>query len=147
MASKADLSIGTVIFRDLSDDVVDALGDAVGIWLEDSASELEAKTKDLSRVDTGHTKRSYAHAVDPQAKVAIVGSPLENAIWEEFGTGEYALYGNGRKGGWLYENRDGETVFTRGKFPNRPLYRAFEDRLPLIRKRLELLVSQLDGGE
>ena len=25
---------------------------------------------------------------------------MENAIWEEFGTGEYALNGDGRKGKW-----------------------------------------------
>jgi hypothetical protein len=25
-----------------------------------------------------------------------------NAVYEEFGTGEYAFNGNGRKGGWFY---------------------------------------------
>ena len=52
-----------------------------------------------SRVDTGETKGSYGHSVVKKNGSAElqVGSNLENAIWEEFGTGEYAIKGNGRK--------------------------------------------------
>ena len=56
--------------------------------------------------------------------VATVGSPLENAIWEEFGTGEYALKGDGRKGGWFYEDEEGVGHFTHGKKPSRALHNA-----------------------
>ena len=47
------------------------------------------------------------------------------AIWEEFGTGEYALHGDGRKGGWFYEDEKGVGHFTHGKQPKRPLHNAF----------------------
>lgn len=42
--------------------------------------------------------------MDESAQVATVGNPLQNAIWEEFGTGEYALEGDGRKTPWRYKD-------------------------------------------
>lgn len=80
-------------------------------WLEESSGELESQVKMLSRVDTGQTKGSYQHIVDTSKKEARVGSPLQNAIWEEYGTGEYALNGNGRKdGGYTLREAMGNTV-------------------------------------
>jgi hypothetical protein len=34
--------------------------------------------------------------------------------------------GNGRKGGWYYEDKKGNGHFTHGKTPNRPLEKAFK---------------------
>ena len=76
--------------------------------------------------------------------VATVGSPLENAVWEEFGTGEYALNGDGRKGGWFYEDDEGKGHFTRGKKPRRALHRAFETKkTPLIKLAEEIFKSEI----
>lgn len=96
--------------------------------LEESAGELESQVKRNTAVDTGQLKNSWTHTVNGSHGkfVATVGSPLENAIWEEFGTGEYALNGDGRKGGWGYEDpKTGETVFTRGKHPRRAFWKAY----------------------
>jgi hypothetical protein len=62
---------------------------------------------------------------------------MENAIWEEFGTGEYALEGNGRKGGWCYVDKDGKGHFTYGKKPNRALFNAHEKLKTKVPKALE----------
>jgi len=40
--------------------------------------------------------------VDEAKGEAQVGSPMEAAYWEEWGTGEHAAHGDGRKGWWIY---------------------------------------------
>ena len=95
-----------VEFIDNSVKVISAINKAVNSFLEESASELESQVKRNSRVHFGQLKGSWDHKIFESKKEAVVGSPLENAIWEELGTGEYALKGNGRKGAW-YVPADG----------------------------------------
>ncbi len=72
-------------------------------------------------VDTGNLRGSITAEVDENALVARVGTPVEYAPYIEFGTGEYAENGDGRKGGWFYEydGNKGEKGkrFTRGSKP------------------------------
>lgn len=131
-------------------DVNESISNIIDQWLEESAGELVARTAFNSRVDTGQTKDSYKYVIDKDEKQAIVGSNLENTIWEEFGTGEYALEGNGRKGGWTYKNPKygihGDTrefIHTYGKTPNRPLFRAFNDAENVIINRIRSLLHDL----
>ena len=93
--------------------------------LEECAGELESQVKRNSRVDTGKTKNSFRHKVVDSEQTAYIGSDEENAIWEEFGTGEYALKGNGRKGGWFYVDAKGDGHFTHGKKPSRAFWNAY----------------------
>lgn len=114
-----------VIFEDYSFKVQGAMDDKINAVLEECAGELEAATKRNSRVDTGQTKNSWMHFVNDEFHEAYIGSDSENAIWEEFGTGEYALAGNGRKGGWKYKDAKGEWHFTFGKTPSRAFWNAY----------------------
>lgn len=131
-----------VKFEDFSIRVKDALNAGILKGLELAASEIQTQAARNSRVDEGNLKGSWTHIVDESAKEATIGSPLENAIWEELGTGEYAVEGNGRKGGWLYEDKNGETVFTRGKTPNRTLQRAFESKKGVAQELIERAVRE-----
>lgn len=125
----------SVQFQDFSIQVKAAMEDAAEQFLEEASSEIQSAAARNSRVATGQLKGSWSHKVDMGAYEAQIGSPLENAIWEEFGTGEYAAAGNGRKGGWFYVDANGEGHFTRGKKPNRTLERAFEAcRAKIIRR-------------
>ena len=134
-----------VEFQDFSFKVKDAIDDAVLQFLEEAGSELESQTKrNQTRVDSGETKGQWTHVVDESKHVCTVGNPLENAIWEEFGTGEYALEGNGRKGGWWYQDKDtdtGEWHFTTGKTPLRPLHTAFVNTKAKIIRRAEQVLK------
>lgn len=122
------------------------LEDAVGKYLLESSGELVGQSARNSRVKSGQTKGSYKANVDENNGIAYIGSELENAIWEEFGTGEYALHGDGRKGGWFYEDAKGEGHFTHGKKPNRPMYRAFSAlKNKLIRRAEEVLKARMGG--
>jgi HK97 gp10 family phage protein len=113
--------------------------------LEEAAGELESQVKQNTVVDTGKTKNSWQHRVTKKGQdyVAAVGSDYENAIWEEFGTGEYALNGDGRKGGWFYVDAKGDGHFTRGKRPRRPFHHAYTT---LKDKIIKFLQDQFKGG-
>jgi hypothetical protein len=47
-------------------------------------------------------KNAWTHKIDESKGVATIGNPLEPSLWTEFGTGEFALHGDGRKGYWVY---------------------------------------------
>lgn len=114
-----------VKFDDFTIKVKNAMDDQINIVLEECAGEMESAVKRNTRVDTGKTKNSFRHVVDESKHEATIGSDYENAIWEEFGTGEYALEGNGRKGGWYYVDEKGKGHYTRGKKPSRAFWFAY----------------------
>lgn len=119
-------------FEDNSAQVIHAIDNAVGSLLDEIGGELEAQVKRNTRVDSSQTKGSWQYVVDEGEKKVTVGSPLQNAIWEEFGTGEHAIHGDGRKGGWSYQDIYGKWHRTRGKKPSRALQKAFDSRKSAI---------------
>ena len=134
-----------VIFEDYTIKVKAAIDDKIDTALEEAAGELEARVKRNSRVDTGKTKNSFRHhvsAIAPGHHEAQIGSADENAIWEEFGTGEYALNNDGRKGGWVYMDAKGEYHFTRGKTPSRAFWKAYT---ALKEKIIRMIQDSLKG--
>lgn len=123
-------------FTDNRIEVENALADAIEAALLEVSAELVSQVKSNSRVDTGQLKGSWKSVVEET--VATIGSPLENAIWEEFGTGEYALNNNGRKGGWAYEDpKTGDRIFTRGKKPSRAFWNAYTTLKPAMIKHMK----------
>ncbi len=131
-----------VIFEDFSIKVIDAIDDAINAALEEAAGELESEVKRNTRVDTGKTKNSFRHAVDDEKHIAYVGSNNENSIWEEFGTGQYALNNDGRKGGWVYQDAKGEYHYTKGKKPSRAFFKAYTSKKSAI---INLIQNKLKG--
>ena len=126
-----------VEFHDYTIKVKGAMDDRINAVLEECAGELESQVKRNSRVDTGKTKNSFRHRVDDDAHIAYIGSDDENAIWEEFGTGEHALHGDGRKGGWAYEDAKGDWYFTHGKKPSRAFWKAYTSMKNKIINRIQ----------
>ena len=139
-----------VIFEDYSIQVKEAIDSKINAVLEECAGELESAVKRNTRVGAingGKTKNSWKHRVIDSEHKAIIGSPLENAIWEEFGTGEHALEGNGRKGGWWYKNphptgEHDKFIFTYGKTPSRAFYKAY---MSLKNKIIQRIQNSLKG--
>ena len=117
--------MGKVIFEDYTIQVQNAMDDKINAVLEECAGEMESQVKRNTRVDSGQTKNRWSHRVDDSKHIAYIGNPEENAIWEEFGTGEHALGGNGRKGGWSYKDEKGKWHHTYGKTPSRAFWRAY----------------------
>lgn len=125
-----------VIFEDFSINVKSAIDDRVNAALEECAAELESQTKRNSRVDTGKTNNSFQHIVDKAKHIAYIGSNYMNAIWEEYGTGEYSIK-SGRKGGWTYKDEKGEFHHTYGKTPSRAFWKAFKSTKTMIIRKLQ----------
>lgn len=111
-------------------------------WLYEACGEIEAQTKRNSKVVTGKTKGSYQCRVDEDNLEGFVGSDSQNAIWEEFGTGEYAINGDGRKGGWFYKDEKGNGHFTHGKKAKRPMFRAYT----ALKAQLQKMAQERFGG-
>ena len=132
-----------IVFEDFSIQVKAAIDDKINIALEECAGELESQVERNTRVATGKTKNSFRHLVDTDSHVATIGSSEENAIWEEFGTGEYALHGNGRKGGWFYVDEKGDGHFTHGKKPSRAFWNAYTSLKAKIISHLQEVLKGL----
>ena len=123
-------------------------------WLYETAGETVAeavRNTPVGKVAGGQLKDSWQYKVIEDELTAYVGSQLENAIWNEYGTGEWSESPEkeGRKGGWWIPVGSGEdemrpevaaaynwskvkkmkgqivAVFTYGKKPNRSLLKAF----------------------
>lgn len=134
----------SVEFHDYSLQVKAALDEKAAQFLEEAAFEVESAARRNSRVRSGQLKGSWTHIVN--GNEATIGSPLQNAIWEEFGTGEYASGTEpGRKGGWVYRDAAGDWHFTHGKRPNHTLQRAFESTKGKIINRAKQIFGELGG--
>lgn len=130
-------------FEDNSMEVKAALEAACLAWLEEAAGELESATKRNTPVDTGQLKGSWNHKVDESTQTATIGSPLENAIWNEFGTGQYAVNNDGRKTPWRYKDLNGKWHTTTGKKPQRSLQKAFDSLKNKLQTALETKLKGL----
>lgn len=126
-------------------------------WLEETAGEIESQVKRNTRTDYGQLKNSWMHKVDSGKGEAVVGSSLENAIWEEYGTGEHAAEGNGRSTPWyvpvesvtgtkrpsyngkviVVYGKNGKAYYkTNGKEPQKTLQNALDEVIPKAKKAL-----------
>lgn len=110
--------------------LVDKL-EVAGKFVEDSAKLLVA-------VDTGNLRGSITHKVNEAEPSCRIGTNVEYAPYLEFGTGEYAEDGKGRKGGWFFTDPEGKTWFTKGNKPQPFLRPALLENKDTIRKMLEL---------
>jgi hypothetical protein len=146
--------VSNVVFEDYSVEVKGVIKDKIISFLYEIGGELVSQTQRNSRRKTSKTAGSYEYKVDEGKQAVHIGSDYENAIWEEFGTGEYAINGDGRKGWWVYvegsssKSSSGGTSYsspeqarmavailrdkgldahmTRGKTANRPLFKAYK---------------------
>ena len=142
-----------------------AIEGAIGKFLLEASAEVVSQVADNTTVASGQLKGSWGAVVKEEQGEAIIGSPLENAIWEEFGTGEYALEGKRSSGYWVYVKGESgkkdtkstkrytleqakrivaimrkkglEAYYTKGKRPKRALFNAFQTCKPAIIRRAQ----------
>ena len=131
-----------VYFEDDTLKVIDNTENILEAVLLECAAEMVSQTAKNTRVKSSQLKNSWKANVENASDgwEAVIGSPLENAIWEEFGTGEHALEGNGRKGGWTYVDEEGKGHFTHGKKPSRAFHHAYTSlKNPIINRIQEAM--------
>lgn len=148
-------------FEDNSIEILNALDRVGQQWIDDATRVLHRQVIQNTRVDTAKTKGSWKKVVD--GNKGIVGSTSENAIWEEFGTGHYAINGDGRQTPWyvpvdgytgkkkptfngkviIVYGKNGRAYYkTNGKKPTRALENAKNSTEKKIQRRLEQLVKE-----
>ncbi len=137
-------------FEDNSDQIKGNLNQAAVASVLSALLIIEADYKANSRVDTGDTRDTITHT-DPTGKgeevTGQVGGPNMNHIWEEYGTGEYAEKGSGRRGGWwYYDKKKREFRFTYGKSPNPALRNAFRNNKNKAKKAMRGEYTKFMGG-
>lgn len=100
-----------VKFQDFSRTVKAELNDVSIKWLYETSKEMASHAQRNCKTDYEdggkQLKGSYKAEVDESIGEARIGSPLEAAYWEEFGTGSYADTSKnggkpGRPGWWVY---------------------------------------------
>lgn len=159
----------SIEFEDYSFQVKGAINDAAKKWLEEASGEIESQAKRNMPAGQWYAqqKNAFEHKVNEAALEATIGNPMEEALWTEFGTGEFAVNGDGRKGYWVYVKGSGkggstggksytlegakramaimqskgiDAHITKGQQPHRPLQSAFTSlRSALIRRAEEIM--------
>ena len=132
-------------FVDHSEAVKRELERAAIRGLTKAAMLVESQAVLLVPVNTGGLRGSIGYKVNDSELVAYIGTNCEYAIYVEFGTGEFAEKGNGRKGGWVYKTPNGEVHFTYGMPPQPYLRPAFMKNQKAIRDILADCLRELGG--
>ncbi|MFZ2952559.1 MAG: HK97-gp10 family putative phage morphogenesis protein [Streptococcus suis] len=132
-------------FEDNSAAVKRELERAVIRGLIKAAMLVESQAVLLVPVNTGGLRNSIGYKVNESELVAYIGTNCEYAIYVEYGTGEFAENGNGRKGGWVYKTPDGEVHFTYGMPPQPYLRPAFRQNQKAIKDILADCLKSLGG--
>ena len=122
-------------------DFSEELEEKIATFLSEASALLEKAVKDNTPVKSGATRNAWQSIIEKENHRAVIGNTMKNALWEEFGTGEYALSGNGRKDGWVYNDENG-FHFTYGKPPKRCLFDAFTASRDDIIRLAEKLLSE-----
>lgn len=153
-----------VEFKDYSVKVKKLLENKALQLLTEGAIEIKAQVSKntKSKKGTGELKRSWNYILDNSDLEAKIGSPLEHAIYQELGTGEWALNNNGRKPPWyvpigngsnqmplevaerygfkiVYGKNGMKFAEVSGQRPERPLYKAFETSKGKIERRAKTI--------
>ncbi|WP_221364530.1 HK97-gp10 family putative phage morphogenesis protein [Clostridium perfringens] len=135
------------MFKDNSQACKNAIKMAEIKWLKAAALVIQSQAKTLAPVDTSNLKTSINHKVQVSSLEAYVGTNCDYAIYVEFGTGEFAENGNGRKGGWVYTDPSGKTHFTMGMKPKPYLRPAFRKVKPEIKQLLNKYLAELGNTD
>lgn len=128
-----------MVFKDNSMEGKERLKKAAAKWLLQACILVEGQAVLLAPVATSRLKQSIDYIVDDDELVGYVGTNVDYAIYVEFGTGEFAENGNGRKGGWMYKDPSGEWFFTWGIEPQpylRPAFRQTKGQIEALAKSL-----------
>ena len=159
-----------VEFKDNSIQVKAAINEKAVAFLHEVAGELAARSSMNVKRQSGQTANSYTYSVDEKSLSATFGSPLENAVWEELGTGEYAVNGDGRKGYWVFVEGQskggggGKTLdlasakramamlrrkglnayYTKGKRPRKPIQKAVNSSHSFVESTAEKYFGELN---
>ncbi|MCM8710538.1 HK97 gp10 family phage protein [Clostridium sp. SYSU_GA19001] len=131
-------------FHDNSKACKKAIRRAQEKWLYAVGELLVSAIRPLIPVDTSSLKTSLDYKVDIDKMEVIIGVGEHYAMYVEFGTGEYAENGQGRKGGWMFKNyKTGDLIFTRGGHPKPYMRPGFRSQKQNVKALLEKYLKEI----
>lgn len=103
----------------LEEFIAKGLDEALKPQLEKACLMIEAEAKVNCPVDDGQLRQSIESEIKEtnNGLIGYVGTNVEYAPYVEFGTGIYAVKGDGRQTPWVYPTADGSFVYTQGNQP------------------------------
>ena len=78
--------MAVIEFENNTDEIIEEMRQKALAWLEEAGGDIRSQAATNSRRASGETAGSFQHKVDEESMVCSIGSSLENAVWEEFGT-------------------------------------------------------------
>ena len=134
-------------FQDNSHKFINSFKDCGIAFLLEAKDSLVSQTQRNTPVKSGDLKRSFGtdSFVDEGKLAAYIGSSLPYSIYAEKGTGEYAVNGDGRKGGWVYRDEKGYH-YTEGQKPRLMLYKAYLSKRKKISREAGKHYARLNNG-
>jgi HK97 gp10 family phage protein len=115
MAKSGRVSFGSKAIEHALEKYGDYVLDEVRRIVKETAYRIHAHAVALAPSDDGNLKDSIEVTIFPGGLTAEVTVGVHYAIFVEFGTGIYAVEGNGRKTPWVYySDKLKRFVFTRG---------------------------------
>ena len=113
--------------------------------LNKSCLAVENEAKKQCPVDTGDLRNSITHEVEDN--VGYVGTNKEYAPYVEYGTGIFAVEGNGRDTPWSYQDDEGNWHTTIGQKPQPFLNPAAQTKKKLVIKVFnDEITRQIQNG-
>lgn len=83
--------------------------------IHETALVIQSQARALAPSDSGYLRKSIEVTTSSDGLTALISVGADYAIYVEYGTGIYAVNGNGRKDPWVfYDEQYGKFVFTRG---------------------------------
>lgn len=136
--------MGRVEFKDNTVRVLGQVEDSIFAFLEESGAEIESQAIDNTPPNLDAMRAQWRHEVRMDQKDVLIGNSAEYAIWQEMGTGEYAVNGDGRKDiPWRYKDSAGEWHVTTGIRPKQMLTNAWNAKIKLISARAKQIFGRI----
>ncbi|MFJ8262717.1 HK97-gp10 family putative phage morphogenesis protein [Rummeliibacillus sp. NPDC094406] len=95
--------------------------------IHETALLIQSEARALAPESSGYLRKSIVVDTSSDGLSALISVGADYGIYIEYGTGIYAVNGNGRKDGWVfYSEKYGEFVFTKGMRPQPFWFPAIE---------------------
>ena len=122
-----------VEYEDNSVRVLGKVQEAIYAFLEEAGGEIEGGAIENTPGNLSDLRGQWRHEVRMDHKEVVIGNSAEYAIWQEMGTGEFAINGDGRKDiPWRYQDEAGDWHVTTGIHPKQMLTNSWQNKVPAI---------------
>lgn len=129
------------------DKVTIEMDHAIEVALHSGILLMEANAKTLAPLDTGNLRGSIKSIVKKEEKSAWIYTDVKYAIQQEFGSGIYQEFGQGRKTPWVYKRaKDGKFYRTRGQRPQSFMRASLETNHTRVQNLMGGIIRRITGN-